>query len=226
MGDIARLEKLGLLGPNMLLLHMGWVDPKELHMLQKRDVKVSLAPSASFHQAMGNISHGKTPEMLELGLSLSLGSDSAMSGNFLDAIRQTFLVVGGFHETRLDPKIIRPETAVEMITINGARSMLWDDELGSLEVGKKADISILDTQRPEWQPIYNPIANLVYCAHGGCADTVIVDGKILMRGGKVLTLNETDLYEEARGPCRLSGQARRPRASRGLDLADAKHETK
>ena len=136
--------------------------------------------------------------MLELGIAVSLGSDSAMSGNFLDAIRQTFLVVGGFHETRLDPKILRPEVAVEMITINGARAMLWDDELGSLEVGKKADVSILNTQRPEWQPIYNPIANLVYCAHGGCADTVLVDGKVIMRDGKVLTLNETDLYEEAR----------------------------
>lgn len=198
MGDVTRLEKLGLLRSNLLLLHMGWVDPKELMLLQKRDVKVSLSPGATFHQAMGNISHGKTPEMLELGVTVSLGSDSAMSGNFLDAIRQTFLVVGGFHEARLDPKIIRPEVALEMITINGARSMLWDDELGSLEVGKKADISILDTQRPEWQPIHNPIANLVYCAHGGCADTVIVDGRILMRGGKVLTLNETDLYEEAR----------------------------
>ena len=97
MGDIARLEKLGLLGPNMLLLHMGWVDAKELHILQKRDVKISLAPSASMHQAMGNISHGKTPEMLELGLSLSLGSDSAMSSNYLDAIRQAFLIVGGLH---------------------------------------------------------------------------------------------------------------------------------
>ena len=72
MGDIARLEKLGLLGPKVLLLHMGWVDPKEMHMLQKRDVKISLAPSASMHQAMGNISHGKTPEMLEMGLALSL----------------------------------------------------------------------------------------------------------------------------------------------------------
>lgn len=199
MGDVARLEKLGLLRPNLLLMHMGWVDPKELMLLQKRDVKVSLSPGATFHQAMGNISHGKTPEMLELGVTVSLGSDSAMSGNFLDALRQTYLVVGGFHEARLDPKIIRPETALEMITINGARSMLWDDELGSLEVGKKADISILDMQRPEWQPVHNPIANLVYCSHGGCADTVIVDGKVLMRGGKVLTLNETDLYEEARG---------------------------
>jgi len=198
MGDIARLDKLGMLGPNLLLMHMGWVNTKELMLLQKHDVKVSLAPGATFHQAMGNIAHGKAPEMQELGITLSLGSDSAMSGNFLDVIRQTFLLVGGYHEARLDPKVIRPETAVEMITINGARSMLWDDELGSLEVGKKADITILDILRPEWQPVHNPIANLVYCAHGGSADTVFVDGKCLMREKKVLTLNEFDLYEEAK----------------------------
>ena len=221
MGDIARLEKLGLLGPNMLLLHMGWVDAKELHMLQKRDVKISLAPSASMHQAMGNISHGKTPEMLELGLSLSLGSDSAMSSNYLDAIRQAFLIVGGLHEARLDPKVLRPETAVEMLTINGARCMQWDRDLGSLEVGKKADVTLLDIMRPEWQPVHNPIANLVYCAHGGCADTVIVDGKILMRGGKVLTLNEHDLYEEAQDRATVTDPAHRSRTSRGLDMADA-----
>jgi 5-methylthioadenosine/S-adenosylhomocysteine deaminase len=197
MGDVARLEKLGVLGPNLLLMHMGWVDAKELHLLRQRDVKISLAPGASLHQAMGNLSHGKAPEMLELGITISLGSDAAMSGNFLDVIRQTFLLVGGYHEARLDPKVIRPEVAVEMITINGARSMLWDEELGSLEAGKKADVTILDIRRPEWQPVHNPVANLVYCAHGGCADTVIVDGKILMRGGKVLTLNENDLYEEA-----------------------------
>jgi 5-methylthioadenosine/S-adenosylhomocysteine deaminase len=198
MGDVSRLEHLGLLGPNLLLLHMGWVDPKELHLLARRGVKVSLAPSASLHQAMGNISHGKAPEMIELGLAPSLGSDSAMSSNFLDALRQAFLIVGGLHEARLDPKVLRPETAVEMLTINGARCMLWDADLGSLEVGKKADVTLLDIMRPEWQPVHNPIANLVYCAHGGCADTVIVDGKVLMRGGKVLTLNALDLYEEAR----------------------------
>ncbi len=197
MGDVARLEKLGLLGPNLLLLHMGWIDSKELFMLQKRDVKISLAPGASFHQAMGNINHGKAPEMLELGLAVSLGSDSAMSGNFLDVIRQTFLVVGGYHEARLDPKLMRPEVAVEMMTINGARCMMWEKELGSVAVGKKADLTMLDIKRPEWQPIHNPIANLVYCAHGGCADTVIVDGNVLMRSGKVRTLNEADLIEEA-----------------------------
>jgi 5-methylthioadenosine/S-adenosylhomocysteine deaminase len=198
MGDVARLEKLGLLGPNLLLLHMGWIDAKELMLLQKRDVKISLSPGASMHQAMGNMSHGKVPEMLELGIKMSLGSDAAMSGNFLDVIRQTYLLIGGYHEARLDPKVIRPETAVEMMTLGGAQCTLWDKELGSLEAGKKADVTILDIRRPEWQPIHNPINNLVYSAHGGCADTVIVDGKILMRGGKVLTLNENDLYEEAR----------------------------
>ena len=207
MGDIARLGKLGLLGPNLLLMHMGWVDTKELMLLQKHDVKVSLAPGATFHQAMGNISHGKAPEMQELGITLSLGSDSAMSGNFLDVIRQTFLLVGGYHEARLDPKVIRPESAVEMITVNGARSLLWDRDLGSLEAGKKADITILDILRPEWQPIHNPIANLVYSSHGGSADTVFVDGKCLMRDKKVLTLNERDLYEEAKD--RAAALARR-----------------
>jgi 5-methylthioadenosine/S-adenosylhomocysteine deaminase len=197
MGDVARLEKIGILNSNFLLIHMGWIDAKELHLLKKRDVKISLSPGASFHQAMGNISHGKAPEMMELGIKLSLGSDAAMSGNFLDAIRQTFLLVGGYHEARLDPKVIRPESAVEMITIGGAQSCMWEKDLGSIEVGKKADVTLLDIRRPEWQPVHNPIANLVYSAHGGCADTVIVDGKILMQGGKVLTLNEDDLYEEA-----------------------------
>ena len=101
-----------------------------------------------------------------------------------------------------------------MLTINGARCMLWDKELGSIEVGKKADITLLDIMRPEWQPIHNPIANLVYCAHGGCADTVIVDGRILMSGGKVLTLNESDLYAEAQDRRRLADPAHRARGGR------------
>ena len=92
-------------------------------------------------------------------------------------------------------------------------------DLGSLEVGKKADVTLLDIMRPEWQPVHNPIANLVYCAHGGCADTVIVDGKALMRGGKVLTLNEHDLYEEAQD--RATSLIRRTGLNRPwLDMAD------
>ena len=198
MGDVARLEKLGVLGPNMLLLHMAWLDMDEVMLVKQRDVKVSIAPGSSFHQAMGNISRGKAPEMASLGVTLSLGSDAAMSGNFLDVLRQAYLMVGGYLEARMDPKLFTPEDAVEMMTIDGARSTLWEQDLGSLEVGKKADVTMLDIMRPEWQPVHNPISNLVYCAHGGCADTVIVDGRILMRGGQVQTLDEAELYREAR----------------------------
>lgn len=198
MGDVARLEKLGVLGPNMLLLHMAWLDMDEVMLVKERDVKVSIAPGSSFHQAMGNISRGKAPEMAGLGVTLSLGSDAAMSGNFLDVLRQAYLMVGGYLEARMNPKLFTPEDAVEMMTIGGARSTLWEKDLGSLEAGKKADVTMLDIMRPEWQPVHNPISNLVYCAHGGCADTVIVDGRILMRGAKVLTLDENALYREAK----------------------------
>jgi 5-methylthioadenosine/S-adenosylhomocysteine deaminase len=198
MGDVARLEKLGVLGPNMLLLHMAWLGMDEVMLVKQRDVKVSIAPGSSFHQAMGNINRGKAPEMAGLGVTLSLGSDAAMSGNFLDVLRNAYLMVGGYLEARMDPKTFTPEDAVEMLTIDGARSTLWEDDLGSLEVGKKADITVLDIMRPEWQPVHNPISNLIYCAHGGCADTVIVDGRVLMRDKQVLTLNEDDLYDEAR----------------------------
>jgi 5-methylthioadenosine/S-adenosylhomocysteine deaminase len=184
-----------VLGPNLLLLHMGWVDTRELLLLKERDVKVSLSPGATFHQAMGNIQFGKAPEMLALGVTVSLGSDAAMSGNFVDVIRQTFLLVGGYHEARLDPKVIRPETAVEMITTNGARSLGWEAEIGSLEVGKRADLTILDILRPAWQPARNPIANLVYSAHGGSTDTVIADGKVVMRAGRIPALDEANLYK-------------------------------
>ena len=198
MGDVARLEKLGVLGPNMLLLHMAWLGMDEVNLVKERDVKVSIAPGSSFHQAMGNINRGKAPEMAGLGITLSLGSDAAMSGNFLDVLRNAYLMVGGYLEARMDPKTFTPEDAVEMLTIDGARSTLWENDLGSLEAGKKADVTVLDIMRPEWQPVHNPISNLIYCAHGGCADTVIVDGHVLMRGKKVLTLDEDALYEEAR----------------------------
>jgi len=197
MGDVARLHKLGVLGPNVLLLHVGWIDAVELGLLAENQVKISLSPGASFHQAMGNISHGRGPEMLERGIAVSLGSDSAVSGNFLDPIRQAYLLVGGYHEARLDPKVIRPEKAVEMLTLDGARTLLWEHETGSLEVGKKADITILDIMRAEWLPVHNPVANLVYCAHGGCVDSVICDGQVVLRNREILTLDEDAIRAEA-----------------------------
>jgi len=149
------------------------------------------------HGGFGSISHGLFPEMVEMGITICLGSDAAPAGNYVDMVRNMYLASCCFKDARLDARIMPPEVAVEMATVNGARAALWEDKIGSLETGKKADIAIFDIDRPEWRPVLNPVANLVYSANGSSADTVIVDGKILMEGRRVLTLNEEEILAES-----------------------------
>ena len=194
--DVERLGKLGILGSKWLLIHMGWVSPKELLLLKEHDVKVVHCPSASFHLGSGRIGQGRFPEMLEMGISVCLGSDAAADGNYMDIVRVMSIAGGAYKDNRLDPKIMPPETVIEMATINGARAVLWEDEIGSLSPGKKADITIFDTNRPEWRPIHNPVANLVYSASGASADTVLINGKIVMENNQVKTLDEVTLLKK------------------------------
>lgn len=196
MPDVERMDSLDALGSNVLLIHMGWASPKELALTVRHRLKVCCTPSTGFRAGMGSMEHGRFPEMLEFGVPVCLGSDSAMSSNFVDVVRQMFLASGGAKSQRLDPTIMPPETVLEMGTINGAKSLLWDNEIGSLEVGKRADITIFDMQKPEWQPVLNPIANLVYASRGG-ADTVICDGRILMEQGTVTAIDERAALREA-----------------------------
>jgi len=128
---------------------------------------------------MGSMEFGRFPELLELGATVALGSDSAMSSNYVDIVRQMSLASGAAKSQRLDPTIMPPETVLEMATLHGSRALLWDDQIGSIAVGKKADITMFDTIRPDWQPVLNPLANLVHSSRGG-ADTVICNGKVLM----------------------------------------------
>lgn len=195
--EVERLGKLGILSPNWLLIHMGWVSPKELMLLKENDVKVVHCPSASLHLAAGRFWQGRFPEMLEMGITVCLGSDAAADGNYMDIVRVMSLAGGGFKDMRLDPGLMPPETVIEMATLNGAKAALWQDEIGSLEAGKKADVTIFDTRRPEWRPVHNPVANLVYAASGASAHTVVIDGKIVMEARKVKTLNEERLLKEA-----------------------------
>jgi 5-methylthioadenosine/S-adenosylhomocysteine deaminase len=101
-------------------------------------------------------------------------------------------------EVHQDARLMPAETALEMATRNGARVALWDDEIGSLEPGKLADLVLIDTDRPEMQPVHNPVSNLVYSASAACVDTTIVDGRVLMEGRRVLTLDAPRILAEAR----------------------------
>jgi cytosine/adenosine deaminase-related metal-dependent hydrolase len=96
-------------------------------------------------------------------------------------------------DLRQDPDIMGAEVAIEMATINGAKAMGLEKEIGSIETGKKADIAIFDTRRPEWRPLHNEVQNLVYSATGDSVETVIIDGKIVMEKRQVLTIDEDEV---------------------------------
>jgi 5-methylthioadenosine/S-adenosylhomocysteine deaminase len=210
MGDVERLASLGALGPNMVLIHMGWASPREIALVREFDLKISATPSTSYRLGVGDMRFGRIPELLELGVTVALSSNSAMSSNFLDLVRVMYLAAGGHKATSLNPTVMPPERVLEMATRNGARAALWDDDIGSLEVGKKADVAIFDTRRPEWRPIINPIANLVYASRGG-ADTVVVDGAIVMESGVVKTIDEAATLAE----CQKRGEAIAARSGLG-----------
>ena len=193
--EIKRLSKLGVLGANLLSVHSGWISPEEIQLIKEHDVKIAAAPSSSLHNGYGCILMGRIPEFIEMGVAVGLGSDHASSG-IVDLVQEMFLITGAYKEVRLNTTVLPPERVVEMATINGARCALWEKEIGSLEVGKKADLTMFDTRTAQWQPLYNPLSNLVYSATGASVDTVICDGKVLMEGRRLKTIDEDRVFDE------------------------------
>ncbi|MFQ5850431.1 MAG: amidohydrolase family protein [Candidatus Binatia bacterium] len=191
--EIERLHSIGVLGPNVLLIHCGWLSPKEPALLREFDVKVVACVSSSLHNAYGNILMGSIPELLEMGVTVSVGSDHACSG-IVDLPTEMFMLSSTYKEVRLDPTVLPPERVLEMATVNGAACALWQNEIGSLEAGKKADIAIFCIDSSDWLPLYNPVSNLVYSAPGTTASTVIVDGAVVMENGKIRTVDEEAIY--------------------------------
>ncbi|MGQ0655549.1 MAG: amidohydrolase family protein, partial [Betaproteobacteria bacterium] len=114
--------------------------------------------------------------------------------NHVDLIRQLFQYCGANMSLRLDATVAPPESALELATVNGARALGLEADIGSLEPGKKADIALFRALAADWVPVINPVANLAFSARGG-ADTVIADGAVLMRGGEVRSLDEAAVLD-------------------------------
>jgi cytosine/adenosine deaminase-related metal-dependent hydrolase len=194
---ITQLERLGALGPNVLLTHVVAIRDEELDLLATRDVKVAHCPGAALRLAKGASRLGKFPEMLRRGVTVSLGADGVCSSGTFDPMRLMFVAAGLFKDARMDATMIPAETALEMATLNGAKSLLWDDQIGSIETGKRADLVIFDLQRPEWVPTHDVVRNLVYSADGGSVKTVLVDGRVVLRDRTPL-VDERRLLDDAR----------------------------
>lgn len=190
---VEHMYKIGALGPNVWLNHMTAADTSEIPYLSETDTKVCQNPSAALKLAKGSTQMGKFVEMLAAGVTVALGCDGSNSSDFSDMKRAIYLAATLPKDARVDASVITAEKAVEMATIDGARAIAREKELGSLEVGKKADLVLWDMRRPEWVPTYDYVRVFVYSASGDCADTVIVDGKILMQGRRLLTMNEGEI---------------------------------
>jgi cytosine/adenosine deaminase-related metal-dependent hydrolase len=196
VSPIQHLADLEVLGPHLRLVHMNHVEDAELDLLHASDTRIVHCPGTAFRLAYGASTHGKFPEMLAAGLTVGLGTDGANAGDQLDMSRPIYLAAGLFKDARRDPTMIPAETALEMATIHGARSIGWGDEIGSLEAGKKADVVLLRRDRPEMTPLINVANALVYAADGRSVDTVLVDGKVVVRHGHLTTLDENEVYAE------------------------------
>lgn len=196
--EIERLERLGVLDENVLLVHAGWLEPREIEIVARRRPSLVSAPSSSLHNGYGNFARGRLPELMEQGVNVGIGSDHACSG-LTDIVQEMLLFAGVYKEIHMNPRVVPPEQVVEMATINGARCAGLADRIGSVEVGKEADLVLFDTSFPEWQPLYNPVSNLVYSATGNSVSDVFVGGERVVEHGRLTTIDEADVLERVSG---------------------------
>ncbi|MDO8475744.1 MAG: amidohydrolase family protein [Candidatus Rokubacteria bacterium] len=199
---LATLDGWGVLGPRTKLAHMVHVSADDIALLARRDVKVSHCPSAALKHVKGLAAHGRFAEMLDAGVSVSLGGDSANGSNHFDMLRLMYLAALVAKDARLDPRVMPPERVLEMATLHGARALGFEDEIGSLEPGKRADMVIFDLDLPEWRPLLDPVNTLVYSASAASVRTVVVDGRVLLDDRRVTTVDEREALTRAE---RLSG---------------------
>ena len=149
-----------------------------------------------YEDGRGTTSKGLLPEMLERGVCVGIGTDAGNSSNLIDTTRSMYLVAIIYKDARQSTGMVPAETALEMATIEGAKALGLDGEIGSIEVGKKADLVLFDTQRPEWRAIFNPVNSLVYNADGRSVHTVIVDGRVVVEDSRPLFTDERRLTQK------------------------------
>lgn len=193
---MVHLDEIGVLDRNVAITHCVHVDDVEIGLLADRGVSVAHCPTTALKVSYGVTQIGKFPEMVQRGVNVSIGTDGNNASNYSDLMRATYLVAGLFKDARMDPQMFPAETAYEMATLGGARTMLLDDQIGSLEVGKRADIVLHDADRPEWRPLLNVANQLVWSADGRGVHTVLVDGRVVVEDGHCTTIDEAKLWAD------------------------------
>jgi cytosine/adenosine deaminase-related metal-dependent hydrolase len=195
---IGRIADHEGLGSNLVLAHAVATSDEEVELLGRHNTKVAFCPSTSLKLAKGATKIGRYPEMMEAGVTVGLGTDGVAAAGNVNLMRQLYIVAGLFKDARLDAGMIGARKALRMATIDGARALGWDDEIGSLEVGKKADLVLFDLDHADWTPFADPLQALVWSVSTASIAQTWVDGRCLFRDNVIAGLDERELREEAR----------------------------
>ena len=189
------LEDIGVLGPSTLLAHCLGIDQGEVDVMARTGTKAVMCPTAAIKGGAGMTRTALLPELLRAGVTVGLGTDAGNNSNLVETMRSMYLAAVLYKDGREDVGMIPAETALEMATIKGAEALGLGDEIGSIEPGKKADLVLFDTKRPEWRTIFNPVNNLVYNADGRSVHTVIIDGKVVVENHEPLFVDQWELIQ-------------------------------
>jgi 5-methylthioadenosine/S-adenosylhomocysteine deaminase len=188
------LESIGVLGPSVLLAHCLGIDTAEIDCIARTGAAVAMCPVTAAKGGRGVPEHGRMPELLARGVKVALGCDSPNNSNHLDIVRTMNMAALQYKDARQDTRQIPAEAALEMATLVGAQALGLGDALGSIEVGKKADLVCFDVLRPEWQALWNPVNNLVYNADGRSVHTVVIDGRVVVDAYRQTFVDEPRLF--------------------------------
>ena len=191
--NIAYLHSVGLAAPHVVLAHCIWLDETEMNLLQQTGTKVAHCPSSNLKLGSGI---AQVTEMLARGIAVSLGADGAPCNNRLDMFTE-MRTAALLQKARHGPQAIPALTALRMATIEGAKALGLADEIGSIEIGKKADLILLNLQQLHCTPQPDLISTIVYSAQASDVETVIIDGRVVLRERALLTLDETQIIAQA-----------------------------
>jgi 5-methylthioadenosine/S-adenosylhomocysteine deaminase len=185
-GIMTYLDSLGVLDEHVMAAHCVTLTGKDIAIMKKRDVKASHNPISNLKLASGI---SPIPRMLEAGVTVSLGTDSPCSNNSADMFELMKTTAILHKAINRNPTVLPAEQVLEMATIEGAKALSWEKEIGSIELGKKADLAIINLRKPHLFPLYNEASHLVYAAKVSDVETVLINGRIVMENRKLKTLN-------------------------------------
>ncbi len=185
-GIVEYLDTLGVLSEHVVTAHCTHLTEKDIEIMSKRKVKVSHNPVSNLKLASGI---SPVSKLLETRITVSLGTDSSCSNNSSDMFE--VMKVAALLQKGIcgDPTALSTSQVLRMATIDGARTLHWDKEIGTIEEGKKADLTIIDFHKPHLTPVYNETNHIIYSSKASDVDTVIINGKIVMEDKDIKTVN-------------------------------------